>query len=230
MPREEKEIYRGVIAIDGPAGAGKSTVAKAVADALKWAYVDTGAMYRAITLLAMRRGITPEESNQKDFIDLLKSAKLNFKPTCNGLNIYLNGENISEAIRQPDVTNNVSYYSKIPSVRQVLTNLQRELAKTGGIVMEGRDIGTVVLPDADNKFFITASPFERARRRQKDLIKSGYEVELQQLVQEIEQRDQIDSNRVLAPLKPAEDAIILDTSEMSVAEVVDKIVAEVGKK
>ncbi|MBE0466806.1 MAG: (d)CMP kinase, partial [Candidatus Desulforudis sp.] len=161
-------MRRGVIAIDGPAGAGKSTVAKRVAASLGLTYVDTGAMYRGITLLGMRSGVSPENGGSR-LAELVRSADLDFKPGLDGLRIYLNGEDVTRAIREPDVSRQVSYYARVPSVRQQLTLLQRKLAAAGGIVMEGRDIGTVVLPEAERKFFVTASTVERARRRKLEL-------------------------------------------------------------
>jgi cytidylate kinase len=225
--REDGAIGRGVIAIDGPAGAGKSTVAKRVADSLGLAYVDTGAMYRGITLLGMRSGISPEK-DEKKLAELVRTAELKFEARPEGLWVYLNGEDVTRAIRQPEVSRQVSYYARVPSVRQLLTSLQRELAAAGGIVMEGRDIGTVVLPDADKKFFITASVLERARRRQRDLVQQGYRVTLEDLVREIEERDRLDSSRAMAPLCVAPDAVVIDTSNLTVDEVVARIVAEVG--
>lgn len=225
--KEAEAIGRGVIAIDGPAGAGKSTVAKRVADSLGLAYVDTGAMYRGVTLLGMRSGISPDTDEAK-LLELVRSAELRFEPGRAGLLVYLNGEDVTRAIRQPDVSRQVSYYARVPSVRQLLTLLQRELAVAGGIVMEGRDIGTVVLPDADKKFFITASARERARRRQRELQQQGYRVELEDLVREIETRDRIDSSRSVAPLRVAPDAVVIDTSNLTVDEVVARIIAETG--
>lgn len=190
-------------------------------------YVDTGAMYRGITLLGMRSGIRATESEEK-LTELIRNSELRFEAGSDGLKVYLNGEDVSQVIRQPEISRQVSYYARVPSVRQLLTLLQRELAAAGGIVMEGRDIGTVVLPEAEHKFFITASPLERARRRQLELEQRGYEVELEQLVREIEERDRIDSNRSVAPLRSAPDAIIIDTTNLSLYEVVDRIVTEVG--
>ncbi|ACA59691.1 (d)CMP kinase [Candidatus Desulforudis audaxviator] len=230
MPGVQKgagAIRRGVIAIDGPAGAGKSTVAKRVADSLGFAYVDTGAMYRGITLLGMRTGIAPSDSGEK-LTELVRSAELKFEAGSGGLRVYLNGEDVTRAIREPDVSRQVSYYARIPSVRQVLTLLQRELAVADGIVMEGRDIGTAVLPDAEHKFFVTATPLERAKRRLKELNQEGYRLDLDQLVREIEERDRIDSSRSVAPLCVAPDAVVIDTTDLTVDEVVAMIVAKVG--
>jgi len=192
------------------------------------AYIDTGAMYRGITLLGMRSGISPEDDEEK-LIELVRNAELKFEPGQERFRVYLNGEDVTRAIRQPAVSRQVSYYARVPSVRQLLALLQRELAAAGGVVMEGRDIGTVVLPDADKKFFVTASPLERARRRQRELAQQGYRVKLEDLVREIEERDRLDSSRSVAPLRIAPGAIVIDTSDLTVDEVVARIVAEVGE-
>jgi len=194
---------------------------------LGFTYVDTGAMYRGITLLGMRAGIAPSDSGEK-LTELVRSAELKFEAGSGGLRVYLNGEDVTRAIREPDVSRQVSYYARIPSVRQVLTLLQRELAVADGIVMEGRDIGTAVLPDAEHKFFVTATPLERAKRRLKELNQEGYRLDLDQLVREIEERDRIDSSRSVAPLCVAPDAVVIDTTDLTVDEVVALIVAKVG--
>jgi cytidylate kinase len=185
-------------------------------------------MYRGITLLGMRSGISPEDDEEK-LIELVRNAELKFEPGQERFRVYLNGEDVTRAIRQPAVSRQVSYYARVPSVRQLLALLQRELAAAGGVVMEGRDIGTVVLPDADKKFFVTASPLERARRRQRELAQQGYRVKLEDLVREIEERDRLDSSRSVAPLRIAPGAIVIDTSDLTVDEVVARIVAEVGE-
>lgn len=184
-------------------------------------------MYRGITLLGMRSGVSPENGGSR-LAELVRSADLDFKPGLDGLRIYLNGEDVTRAIREPDVSRQVSYYARVPSVRQQLTLLQRKLAAAGGIVMEGRDIGTVVLPEAERKFFVTASTMERARRRKLELSQQGYQVSLEELVREIEARDRIDSSRSIAPLRVAPDASVIDTTDLTVDEVVARIVAEVG--
>lgn len=215
-----------VVAIDGPAGAGKSTVAKLVAELLGYSHIDTGAMYRAITLLASRAGVSPTD---RVLVTLTEKAVIRFTPTPSGLHIFLNGEDVTAAIREPDISSLVSYYAREAAVRRILTRKQRELAAGGRVVMEGRDIGTVVLPGAGKKFFITASATERARRRRLDLLAQGHDTNMQELVAQIIERDKIDSRRAVAPLKPAPDAFIVDTTAKTVDEVVRIIVAEVWR-
>ncbi|MDA8096217.1 MAG: (d)CMP kinase [Clostridia bacterium] len=217
-------MQAGVIAIDGPAGAGKSTIAKLTAEQLGYDYIDTGAMYRAITLMASRAGVEPDDP---DLGMLALNADFRFQPTPSGLVIYLNGEDVTAAIRDPIVSGRVSYYAREAAVRQALTRMQRDLAAGGNVILEGRDIGTVVLPKADKKFFITASPRERARRRQIDLRNQGFETDIDELERQIAERDRIDSTREIAPLKPAPDAVIVDTTGKTIPEVLGIIVSEV---
>ncbi len=166
-------------------------------------------MYRAITLMASRAGVEPDDP---DLGMLALNADFRFQPTPSGLVIYLNGEDVTAAIRDPIVSGRVSYYAREAAVRQALTRMQRDLAAGGNVILEGRDIGTVVLPKADKKFFITASPRERARRRQIDLRNQGFETDIDELERQITERDRIDSTREIAPLKPAPDAVIVDTT------------------
>ncbi|MBO8127950.1 MAG: (d)CMP kinase [Peptococcaceae bacterium] len=209
------------IAVDGPAGAGKSTVARKVAEKLGFLYVDTGAMYRALTLFALRRGVPI--NNDEALSELIKQVRLDVKPG----RILLNGEDVTVPIRSPEVSRHVSLVARLPSVRRYLLKLQRELAANVNVVMEGRDIGTVVLPEADKKFFITASVAERAKRRRQDLLTQGHDISVEKLEKEIAERDLLDSTRDIAPLKPASDAIFIDTTRMTIQEVVDRIVSEV---
>ncbi len=210
-----------VVAIDGPAGAGKSTVARQVSKELGYIYIDTGAMYRAVTLKALRQGISMKD--EQALTELAKKTDIKISYCDHTQIIYMDGEDVSAEIRSPRVSQNVSLVAKVPGVRLEMVRLQRELAKGGGIIMDGRDIGSYVLPDADCKIFLTASAAERARRRARDLRDAGYEVDLTQLEQEIAWRDKIDSTREMAPLIQAEGAILIDTSEMSFDEVVQKI-------
>jgi len=218
-------VMRNVVAIDGPAGAGKSTVAKLLAHRLGFLYIDTGAMYRALTLKVLREGI--RSTDDEAVGSLAGKVKIDLVPSENGLRVFLDGEDVTDEIRSPEVSRHVSYVARIYAVRERMTALQREMARNGKVVMEGRDIGTCVLPEADHKFFVTASVRERARRRQGDLRLQGHDIDLETLVQEIEKRDYIDSTREVAPLKPALDAKVIDTTGKTVEEVVGLLAAEV---
>lgn len=215
------------IAIDGPAGAGKSTVAKMVAKELGFLYIDTGAMYRAVALKALR-----EEMDLEDRACLSRLAAItsvNLGTGADGsLRVFLNGEDVTEEIRSPDVSRSVSLVARVPAVRKRLVELQRAMALGGGVVMEGRDIGTVVLPDARVKIFLTASTEERARRRREELAAKGYIVEQRQMEEDIIERDRIDTSRETDPLTPASDAEIIDCSSFPVEQVVKMIIARVS--
>lgn len=216
------------IAIDGPAGAGKSTVARALAQALGLTYLDTGAMYRAITLSALRKGI-----NLSDAGDLARLAQhisieiRNDGPDNQNL-VFLDGQDVTEEIRLPEVSRNVSVVARCPQVRTILAARQRQIGMRGGVVMDGRDIGTIVMPEAEYKFFLTASLEERARRRQAELEAKGEKIGLAQMINELSVRDQIDSGRECAPLRPAADAVHIDTTEMTIEQVVRKIAVSTG--
>lgn len=218
MQREGRNL---VVAIDGPAGAGKSTVARQVSKDLGYIYIDTGAMYRALTVKALRQGITL--SDEAALTRLAKETKIRLTYQDYTQAIIMDGEDVSVEIRTPQVSQNVSLVARVPGVRTEMVILQRKLAENGGVVMDGRDIGTFVLPEAECKIFLTASARERALRRARDLEASGYEVDIDELEKEIATRDQIDSTREMAPLQQAADAILMDTSDMSFNEVVDKI-------
>ncbi|HEY6951521.1 MAG TPA: (d)CMP kinase [Bacteroidota bacterium] len=216
-------MKRITIAIDGPAASGKSTTAELVARKLGYVHLDTGAMYRAITFGILQKGISA--SAKKEVQEFAQKANLVVRPDERHSNIIiLNGVNVTVEIRSPEVTRNVSTVSSYEAVRSVLVREQRKLAEHGGIVLEGRDIGTVVLPDADLKIFMVASVTERARRRKKDLLTVGIEVEDEEVAREIEERDRKDSTREVSPLRMAEDAIKLDTSDLTIDEQVDFIV------
>ena len=204
------------VAIDGPAGSGKSTISKLLAKKLGYVHIDTGAMYRAITIEAINRGIDLKDRNAYGFID-----NVDIKYVSD--HIYLNGKDVSEEIRMPYVTENVSMVSSIPYVRQRLCDLQRKVAKEGLIVMDGRDIGYNVLPDADVKIFLVASIEERTKRRALELEAKGIQVNFEELKDDLVRRDYADSNRDTSPLKKANDAILLDTTELSIEEVVLEI-------
>ena len=198
------------IAIDGPAGAGKSTIAKKISAELGYVYVDTGALYRAIGLYAIRSGV-PEQTEQY-VVPLLPEIRVELKFIDHTQRVFLNAEDVSEAIRQNEVSMAASNVSAIPAVREFLFSLQQKIARENNVIMDGRDIGTVVLPHADIKIFLTASPEDRAKRRHLELLQKGQEVDFDTLLQEIIERDHNDSTRAIAPLKKAEDAIAVDTS------------------
>ena len=213
------------IAIDGPAGAGKSTAAKEVARRLGYAYIDTGAMYRAVALLGMRQGIDPQD--EAGFIAQAASAKMEFRVVEGGQRFFVNGEDVTEGVREPEVGALSSPVSAIPEVRRYLTEAQRRLAQGGGVVMEGRDIGTVVCPQAEVKFFVTATQEERARRRCLEQREKGLDADLDEVRAEIAERDRRDSSRAVAPLVKAPDAIELVTDGLSIEEVVERILSRV---
>ncbi|MFT0727957.1 bifunctional pantoate--beta-alanine ligase/(d)CMP kinase [Synechococcus sp. F70.1] len=220
-----KRGRRPLIAIDGPAGAGKSSVARAVAAQLQLLYLDTGAMYRAITWLALQRGIPLDDAEQLTQLAAQTQLRLQSGPSPDEpTRIWANGQEITQAIRSPEVTRWVSQVAAVPGVRQELVKQQRLLGRDGGAVLEGRDIGTYVFPDAELKVFLTASLGERAQRRQHQLQAQGQVVSLEELKAQLEQRDRYDSERQIAPLRPAPDAILIDTDHLSQAEVENKIV------
>ena len=216
-------MKQNVIAIDGPAGAGKSTVARQVAQQLGFVYVDTGAMYRAVTWRALRGGL--DSTDAAAVSELTARIDVRFAKSPTGLRIMADGEDVTEAIRTPAVTAAVARVSQIPAVRRAMVRLQRELAAAGGAVLDGRDIGTVVVPDACCKIFLTATAAERARRRWLEMREKGFEPELAELRREMEERDRQDSERELAPLVQATDAVALDTTGLGIEAVVDRIVA-----
>lgn len=211
------------VAIDGPAGAGKSTVARKVAEQLGYVYVDTGAMYRAITWYFNEWKVELDDTDRIQ--SCLDQLQLELKPSSKGQQVWVNRQEITGLIRSPSVTGQVSLVAQIPQVRSYLTRIQQRLSENGGIVMDGRDIGTQVLPDAELKIFLTASVEERAQRRFREMQAAGMKVQLADLQRDIAQRDRMDEERSVSPLKKADDAILLDCTTMSVEEVVDRIVA-----
>ena len=216
------------IAIDGPASSGKSTVAKIIAKDFGYTYLDTGAMYRAATYIALQHQINPEESSQ--LLDLLDQYPISFGRSEDGEQlVYVGDVDVSHPIRENTVTNAVSAFAAIPAIREKLVALQQEIAQQGGIVMDGRDIGTVVLPKAELKIFLVASVDERAERRYKENLSKGIETDLETLKEEIAARDYKDSHRETSPLKQAEDSIYLDTTGLTILEVVEKIKSEAVK-
>ena len=216
------------IAIDGPASSGKSTVAKIIAKDFGYTYLDTGAMYRAATYIALNNQVSPEDSSR--LLELLEQYPISFGRAENGDQLVFVGDvDVTDPIRENEVTNAVSAFAAIPTVREKLVALQQEIARQGGIVMDGRDIGTVVLPQAELKIFLVASVDERAERRYKENLSKGIETDLETLKEEIAARDYKDSHRETSPLKQAEDAIYLDTTGLSILEVVEKIKSEAQK-
>lgn len=210
------------VAIDGPAGAGKSSIAKLAAKELSFVYVDTGAMYRTMALYFLRAGISLED--EKQISEKCDAIQIDLKHENGEQQIYLNGENVSTAIRKEEVGNAASRVARYTSVREKLVDLQRKLAQTTDIIMDGRDIGTVVLPNAQAKIYLTASAKERARRRFLELQGKKVECDLAQIEKDIIARDEQDMNRKVSPLKQAEDAILIDSSDMSIEEVVNRII------
>ena len=224
---------KNIITIDGPSGAGKSTISKLLAAKLHYTYLDTGAMYRVVGLQVERAGLDLEaEGAREDLVQLLAGLDMTLAPGEEGKDTraFLNGEDVSDAIRTPEMAMVASRVSAQAEVRKKLTERQRTIGKNGAIVAEGRDMGTIVFPDAIHKFFLDASPEERAQRRQKQLAENGQKVEFQEILTQIQKRDRDDSGRSLAPLQPAEDAVIIDSSEMSIDEVVSFMLAAINKK
>ena len=214
-----------IIAIDGPAATGKSTSAKLVSQKLGFTYLDTGAMYRCVTLLVLRNNV--EIKNQTNLDSLLKRFQLDIKKNKKDYLFFLDGEDVSKEIRRTDVTDNVSAVSALPIVRKTLVSIQRKIAENQDSVVEGRDIGTVVFPNADVKFFIVANTIVRAKRRQLDLKILGEEKTIDSLIKEIRDRDNYDSQRKISPLSKAIDAIEVDTTNMTIDEQVDFIVSKI---
>ena len=215
------------VAIDGPAAAGKSTVAKIVAEKLSYIYIDTGAMYRALTLKALQNSLRLED--ESSLVDLLQHTTIDLKQSETGQLVFMDGTDITAEIRSQKVTNNVSYAAKHPKVRKEMVKRQQALAKKRGVVMDGRDIGTHVIPDAEVKIFLIATVEERAKRRYAENIEKGFTSDLEELKKEIEQRDLIDTEREAAPLIKADDAIEIDTTALSIHDVAERILAEVEK-
>ncbi|WP_107838550.1 (d)CMP kinase [Metasolibacillus meyeri] len=209
------------IAIDGPAGAGKSTIAKIVAEKLNFTYIDTGAMYRAVTHKAMQQNIQLDDSDALE--NMLSATKIELQPSTNGQLVYVDGVNVSDVIRSNEVTANVSQVAAHANIREVLVAMQQQLAAGGAVVMDGRDIATHVLTDAELKVFMSASVEERARRRHLDNERRGIESSIERLQEEIALRDKLDSEREASPLIQAVDAVYLDTTNLTIDEAADAI-------
>lgn len=209
------------VAIDGPAGAGKSTIAKSASKELGYIYVDTGAMYRSIGLYAVRNGIDCRDD--KKLKAALNDVVIELKFTNEGQRVIFNGEDVSEAIRTPEASMAASAVSAQPSVREFLLGRQRKMAEENNIIMDGRDIGTVVLPNATVKIFLTASPESRAQRRFKELEQKGSDATFEEVLTDIIKRDEQDMNRPIAPLKPADDSVIVDTTEYNLEQSINAV-------
>lgn len=215
-----------VIAIDGYSSTGKSSISKEIAKKLELIHIDTGALYRGITFFALENCLNDQqEIDIKSLFSKLNEINLEFVPNNNVLELFLNGKNINQEIREPRVSNNVSIIAKQPEVRDFLLDFQRNLAAKGGVIMDGRDIGTVILPNADFKFFVTASPEERAKRRFLELQHLGIEASYEEVYQNLVSRDKIDSERDVAPLKQADDAILIDNTILNKQETIELILS-----
>lgn len=218
-----------IIAIDGPAGAGKSTIARNLAKKLRFLYIDTGAMYRALTLKIINNKI--DANNKKAIYEIAKNTSIGLKNKDDfSISVSLDGADVSNEIRHPKVTKLVSDIAKIKEVREVMVELQRKLGKSGNCVLDGRDIGTVVFPDADKKFYLDADFKERVNRRFKELVQMGQKISPGEVEADLSNRDTIDSTRKIAPLKKADDAIYIDTTNMTIEEVIEAVFNKIGYK
>ncbi|MBN2412067.1 (d)CMP kinase [candidate division KSB1 bacterium] len=210
------------IAIDGPAGSGKSTTAKLVAERLGYLHLDTGAMYRAVTLNVLQNNIDIYDENK--VVEIARMSDIKLEKSDNVLKVYLNGTDVSQEIRTPQVTKSIAPIAANPRVREILVAKQRQVMKNGGVVAEGRDIGSNVCPNAELKIFLVASIEERAKRRYKELTEKGIQVDMDELIADIKLRDSHDTGRKANPLKQAQDAVLLDTSNLTIAQQVDFVI------
>lgn len=225
--------HKIVVAIDGHSSCGKSTIAKAVATRFGYIFIDSGAMYRAVTLYALRNNLAANgDVNRNELIDSLPHIKIEFRynPILQKSDTYLNGENVEDEIRQLPVSQNVSPIATIAEVRASMVRLQQEMGKNKGIVMDGRDIGTVVFPDAELKFFVTASTEIRAKRRYDELMEKGETVSYAEILQNVQERDHIDSTREASPLRKADDALVLDNSSITRKEQLEWVIGKVEER
>ena len=211
------------IALDGPAGAGKSSIARRAAKALGYIYVDTGALYRTVGLAAMRNNVEPKPSEELEHLLASIHVELTFNETGEQI-VLLDGEDVSGEIRTSEASKMASNISAVPAVRAYLLDLQRDMAKTNNVIMDGRDIGTVVLPDAKVKIFLTASPEARAQRRYKEMVEKGMDVQYESVLKDVMERDYNDMHREIAPLKPAEGSITVDTTELDFEQSIDAVI------
>lgn len=216
------------IAIDGPAGAGKSTLARRAAHSLGFIYVDTGALYRTVGLYALRAGA--DTKNEAQIEPLLSDIKVDLDHINGEQHVFLNGEDVSDSIRTPEISMAASNVSALPSVRKFLFDVQRNMAKIHDVLMDGRDIGTVVLPDATVKIFLTASDIKRAERRYKELVEKGSDVTFDEVLSDLQKRDWQDTHREIAPLKPAADSVIIDTSDLTLDESAELIIKTIKER
>ncbi|MGV8984180.1 (d)CMP kinase [Clostridium sp.] len=212
------------VAIDGPAGAGKSTIAKIIGEKFNLMYINTGSMYRAVALKAMNENIS--ENNIDDLVKMVESLEMHFEEE----RLFVNNEDLTDMINMPIISNNVSKYAAVPKIREILVKLQQNIAKKFNVIMDGRDIGTVVLKDATFKFYLTASSEERAKRRYEELISKAIEVDYDTILNDIIKRDYIDTHREVSPLKKAEDAIEIDSDDLSINGVAEKMVDYINSK
>jgi cytidylate kinase len=212
------------VAIDGPAGAGKSTIAKIIGEKFNLMYINTGAMYRAVTLKAMNANVP--EDNIDELVKLVESLEMHFEED----RLFVNNEDLTEMINMPIISNNVSRYAAVPEIREILVKLQQNIAKKFNVIMDGRDIGTVVLKNATFKFFLTASSTERAKRRYEELCAKGIEVDYNTILKDIVKRDYVDTHREVNPLTKAKDAIEIDSSSLDIDGVVDEIIGYINLK
>lgn len=223
----QNNISHFIVAIDGPAGSGKSTVSKLIAKKLGLLYIDTGAMYRALTLKAMRQGMDLE--NEDALTSLARSTKIDLREISGSLKVFLDGEDVSAIIRTTELTNNVKFIARVPGVRHEMVNSQRAIGALSSAVLEGRDIGTVVFPDAKFKFYLDADVEERSRRRHKELIEADQKVNLGDIEKDVAKRDESDMRRDIGALKKAPDAILIDTTDLSIEEVVEKLLSHIRR-
>ena len=217
-----------VVAIDGPAGTGKGTVTQILAERLKLIYIDTGAMYRAVCLKALKNNIKPEETEKIE--EILSNISIKLNRLNNKQQVLLDGKDVTEEIRTPLIDSNVAKFAALKQIREKITPLQREMRSEGNIVMEGRDIGTIVFPDADVKIYLDATVEERARRRYKQNLEKGIQCSFDEVLNSIKERHILETTREIAPLKKAEDATYLDTTNLTIEEVVQKVIEIINEK